>query len=195
MHNQIAVETNALAAKRKRERLAFGLTALLTTAVVAGVALHSSSSGNGVGQTTLSQTAAQASAFRSANFGIEEGASIKCSEDDPNLYRVTSDEKRQYPSTDIAAAWDADWDDYIIADCTGIPDGDPMSMPSDTDDTSDPTDPDATDETNADTSDPMEPEASEPESPGADEPEASEPESPDVSEPEADEPEADEPES
>lgn len=203
--NQIAVETNALAVKRKRERLVFGLTALLTTAVVIGVALHSSSGSNAIAQTTLSQTAARVSSLRSANFGIAEGKAIKCSEDDPNLYRMTNNERRPYPSTEIAAAWDPNWQDFFVADCTDIPIGEDMSIPSESsdaapaDDEYSPTDPtetpttdpfdelpketENTDGIQPEVTDPNTPNAAEPETSSATEPEASEPSNPDATEP------------
>uniref|UniRef100_K3W834 Uncharacterized protein n=1 Tax=Globisporangium ultimum (strain ATCC 200006 / CBS 805.95 / DAOM BR144) TaxID=431595 RepID=K3W834_GLOUD len=131
--NEIVTELQAVASKRRRERLALGITVLLSAAVVSGVVLHSSRR-TAVIETTLVQTGAQVSAFRSeeTNFGIEEGKTIKCGEDDNALYRMSNNERHYYPSTEIAAAWDSDWQNPVVADCTDIPQGADMSYPSDT---------------------------------------------------------------
>jgi hypothetical protein len=129
--SEISNELQALVTKRKRERLAFGITALLSTAAVTGVVLNSTR-GSGLAVSTLSQSVAKVSSFRreETNFGIEEGKTVKCSEDDSALFRMANNERHYYPSKEIAAAWDPNWQDVTIVNCTDIPQGEDMSIPS-----------------------------------------------------------------
>ena len=62
-----------------------------------------------------------------------EGSSVTCQGRDGIVYRYTGGMLRQYPSTQIAAAWNPQWATGVrqlsATECAGLPLGSPMEMP------------------------------------------------------------------
>ena len=62
-----------------------------------------------------------------------EGSSVTCQGRDGKVYRYTGGMLREYPSTQIAAAWNPQWATGVrllsSAECAGLPLGSPMEMP------------------------------------------------------------------
>lgn len=118
--------------RRKRERLVFGLTALLSTAVVSGVVLNGTGSSDRAVSTALrlptsNQQTEGVAGDLFANPKIPDGSSIKCAGSD-GVYRWTDGERRAYPSDEVARSWDPEYDvDVHEVDCTDIPEGSPIS--------------------------------------------------------------------
>ena len=62
-----------------------------------------------------------------------EGSSVTCQGRDGKVYRYTGGMLREYPSTQIASAWNPQWATGVrvlsTAECAGLPVGLPMEMP------------------------------------------------------------------
>lgn len=57
---------------------------------------------------------------------VPEGHAIKCDLDQPETYRFSSDQRRLYPDTVIAASWDPKWYQPLLVDCNMLPLGQDM---------------------------------------------------------------------
>lgn len=66
---------------------------------------------------------------------VPEGHAVKCDLDQPETYRFSSDQRRLYPDTVIAASWDPSWYQPLLVDCDLLPRGEDMrfNQPSMTD--------------------------------------------------------------
>lgn len=110
----------------RRERLALGLTALLSTAAVGGVALyHNESAESAVSTSNLRADGRPGNLF--GNPKIPDGSSIQCYGSEGVIYRWTDGERRIYPNDDVARSWDQQYDTNVqTVDCTDIDEGAPM---------------------------------------------------------------------
>jgi hypothetical protein len=61
------------------------------------------------------------------DFGIPEGASVRCDDGTGMIYRFTGGQLRYYPHPNIAAKWNPNWASNIInlerSQCDAIPKG------------------------------------------------------------------------
>jgi hypothetical protein len=54
---------------------------------------------------------------------IPEGHAIKCSSDDPHVYRYSKGNRHLYPGPSIASSWDPNWGNFFVTNCANIPQG------------------------------------------------------------------------
>lgn len=59
---------------------------------------------------------------------LEEGQSMKCDPNRPEVYRFTSNMRRWYPNPSIASSWDPNWSNFAVVDCSSLPQGPDMQF-------------------------------------------------------------------
>jgi hypothetical protein len=81
-------------------------------------------------QSPATTTAPASTTPSTATAGLVEGDSVRCDDGTDMIYRFTGGQLRNYPSPEIARAWNLYWDQDIKQltkeQCTTIPKGDPM---------------------------------------------------------------------
>jgi hypothetical protein len=65
--------------------------------------------------------------------GLPEGQAIKCGPNLPEVYRLTSGQRRWYPNPLIADSWDTNWGRFAVVNCSALPRGDDMPLKDESD--------------------------------------------------------------
>ncbi|DAZ97733.1 TPA: hypothetical protein N0F65_009013 [Lagenidium giganteum] len=76
------------------------------------------------------QAAQSSSALRQGDAGdlddLDDGQAIKCDNGDPAVYHYADDQRRWYPTAEVAESWNTNWENFVVVDCSSVAKGPEM---------------------------------------------------------------------